>query len=528
MRFKPGRVGRPQPVGPAGRLLERPAEDPFVHGGQEPGLLRHGQERVGLEDAQLRIEDPHERLDAHDAAGAQVDDRLVADTQALLVDRASQHPFRAEPPDRRRPQVLIEDLRPVPPPILRPVQRQVGLLQEAVRNVVGVGGGRDPDAHRADEFLRADPERLPAGLGDPLAQRDRLALVGQVLRDDHELVSPETSEGVRWTDELQEALRHRHEDPVADQMAQGIVDDLEPVEVQEQHRQDARSAIEPVERVLQPVHQHVAVGDPGERVGRRPVLQKDVRLLALRDVADGSDDEGLSGGFDPVVRRLDPPVRAVAAPEPVRHGVEAVADEAQIPGSPHRLDVVGMRELLLVATPELVRIPTEQSPGRGRDVAIDALGRGDGDHVGGGSRQRLDVIELVLVSLHEIPGFAPSARCWGRPRRGQVLGLHVVQRAVALRIHQRDRRYDLLPGRTRTRVRAPRRTLLNRTSTRARRTDPRRAGSGAPPVSRWPGSELLGRGRSGLRHPSCCSPPTTNATAAGTCAGARPDSSRPR
>ena len=149
--------------------------------------------------------------------------------------------------------------------------------------------------------------------------------------------------------------------PSPDEMPQGIVDDLEPVEVQEQHRQDARSAIEPVERVLQPVHQHGTVGDPGERIGRRPVLQEVVRLPAFRDVADGSDDEGLSGGFDPVVRRFDPPVRAVAAPEPVRHRVEAVA-EAQIPGSAHGLDVVGMGELLLVATPELVRIPAEQSP----------------------------------------------------------------------------------------------------------------------------------------------------------------------
>jgi hypothetical protein len=104
-------------------------------------------------------------------------------------------------------------------------------LQEALRDVVCVGRGCDPDAHGADEFLHADPERLPAGLREPLPQRDRLTLIGQVLCDDHELVPSEASEGVRWTDELQEALRHRHEDPVADEMPQGIVDDLEPVEV---------------------------------------------------------------------------------------------------------------------------------------------------------------------------------------------------------------------------------------------------------------------------------------------------------
>jgi hypothetical protein len=80
-----------------------------------------------------------------------------------------------------------------------------------------------------------------------------------------------------------------------------------------------------------------------------------------------------------------------------------------------------MNELLLVAIAELSRIPEEESPRRGRDVAIDTFGRGDGDHVGRGGRQRFDVIELELVSFsvnfsHEIPGVLKrSARFWGHP-----------------------------------------------------------------------------------------------------------------
>ena len=251
-------------------------------------------------------------------------------------------------------------------------------------------------------------------------------------------------------------------------MSHGIVDHLEPVEVEEHHRQDARSAIETVKRVLQPVHQDRPVRNPRERVRRCPLPQQDVCLLALRDVADRSHDEALAGRIDDVICRFDPEIGAIAATEPVRHRVDAVADEAQIPGCAHGLNVVGMRELFLVPTPELVRIPAEQSAGRRRDVAIDPLGRGDGDHVRGGSRQRFDVVEFVLVSLHEIPGFVRwpdsgaahfAAMCWGRTSLSQT---------VALRIHEHDRRYDLLPGRTGTRARAPIKTLLNRTSTRAR------------------------------------------------------------
>ncbi len=106
-------------------------------------------------------------------------------------------------------------------------------------------------------------------------------------------------------------------------------------------------------------------------------------------------------------------------------------------GGPHRRDVVGMREPFLVAADELDRIPQEQSRGGGGDVAVDALVRGDRDHVRGRSRQRVDVVDDievvdadVLVSLsHEIPrGLRTrSADSWGRHGAAGLLGPQILR-----------------------------------------------------------------------------------------------------
>jgi hypothetical protein len=171
--------------------------------------------------------------------------------------------------------------------------------------VVGVPGDGDADADRAHELFLTHPERPPAPLGDAVPEVDRRALVHHVLGDDDELVASETGDGVRCADERGEPISHRLQDAVAHAVTERVVDHLEPVEVEEEHRQNASSTVLPADGMAQPVHQDRAVGQTRQGIGRCPALQHHVSSLALADVANRRYDERRVPSLDASRRRLD-------------------------------------------------------------------------------------------------------------------------------------------------------------------------------------------------------------------------------
>ena len=120
------------------------------------------------------IPHPHQGLGRDGLAGAEVDDRLIAHPQPVLVDGPAQHPLGAQSIDGPGSQVLVEDFGPIAAPVLGPVEGEIGLLQETLGAVSWVASDRDPHAGCADELLVAHHERGPSGLDDPLAKRAQL------------------------------------------------------------------------------------------------------------------------------------------------------------------------------------------------------------------------------------------------------------------------------------------------------------------------------------------------------------------
>jgi hypothetical protein len=72
-------------------------------------------------------------------------------------------------------------------------------------------------------------------------------------------------------------------------MAQRVVDSLEPVHVEKQHREAAAGPVGARDGLLQPLHQRAPVVQPGQRVTRRQAMRPFLRLAAF-------DDLGLQGG----------------------------------------------------------------------------------------------------------------------------------------------------------------------------------------------------------------------------------------
>ena len=112
-----------------------------------------------------------------------------------------------------------------------------------------------------------------------------LLAVAQILQQHHELVAAQARHDVAGAQALLQALGHFAQQRVAGLVAEAVVDELEAVEVDEQHRKLALVATRQREHVVEQLAEHHAVGQPGQAVVRGQVLNALLGLLARRDVA---------------------------------------------------------------------------------------------------------------------------------------------------------------------------------------------------------------------------------------------------
>ena len=169
----------------------------------------------------LRVLPADQRLDLADAAGLEIDDRLVVDAQLVALDGVAQVGLQLQPLHRLGVHARIEDgvaglaLR------LGPVHRHVGIAQQVAPGGRGRGAQRDADA---DAWRR--PRGRPAGparraLLDAVGDLRASAIVVDVLQQDRELVAAQPRDGVLRPQRQLEALGQRDQQLVAGLVARG-------------------------------------------------------------------------------------------------------------------------------------------------------------------------------------------------------------------------------------------------------------------------------------------------------------------
>ena len=122
-----------------------------------------------------------------------------------------------------------------PPTLLGPVHRVVGFAQEIV-GLRFIAGDGHSDACADEQGLGVHLERLLEDRGDPCDRGMNLEVVAHVLDDHHELVPAEPCDRIGPAQAFDHALRDLAEEAVARVVAETVVDELEPVEVEEEHR----------------------------------------------------------------------------------------------------------------------------------------------------------------------------------------------------------------------------------------------------------------------------------------------------
>ena len=170
----------------------------------------------------------------------------------------------------------------VPPGMLGLVERKVGMLQQFV--AIGAIFGRDGNAHRGGDgqVMAADFEIAGKNAGDVARDHFRLD-AADAGADQHELVAAETRDMAAPVERTGQPFGHLAQKLVADDMAQRVVDFLEPVEVHPQDGGLIRIGNAIVEQVAQPhLHRH-AVFHAGQAViaGQPLELDREVALLLL-------------------------------------------------------------------------------------------------------------------------------------------------------------------------------------------------------------------------------------------------------
>ena len=132
---------------PAVGVLQRLLDDPQRQRTDQSGVLCQPDELLRREQPSLGVAPAHQRLDAAQRAGRELDLRLEVQQQLAAVDPAAQLGQDREPLEAVLIEVaLIND--PVPARRLGPVERDVGVTQQRIDAAAMIWMARDPDAGR--------------------------------------------------------------------------------------------------------------------------------------------------------------------------------------------------------------------------------------------------------------------------------------------------------------------------------------------------------------------------------------------
>ncbi|MEZ5262905.1 MAG: hypothetical protein R2755_14305 [Acidimicrobiales bacterium] len=237
-----------------------------------------------------------------------------------------------------------------------------------------------PDAGPRRDLGPVDHQRLGQPVEHPLGHQAQGVGVGGagVLEQHGELVAAHAGGGVARSQAVGQPVGQLHQQAVAGGVAQAVVDHLEVVEVDEQHHRIGPAPAVDLQRVLHPVGQQHAVGEPGQRIVERLPDELALQRLALAHVADVQHQAGHVGIGQEVGGgdlHVEPVVVVVAQP---------AVDAGRRPGRPFGhvaqlgLDVGGL-------------VPVEQ----GGEGLVQHLGGVVPEH--GGDRWALELHHQLLV-----------------------------------------------------------------------------------------------------------------------------------
>ena len=243
-------------------------------------------------------------------------------------------------------------------------------------------------------------------------------------------------------------------------MAEGVVDVLEVVQVQEHHRHRALAALRQRERVLHPVAEQVAVGEERQRIMEGELAQLLFQRLALADVAEVERQALDRRVLRQVAADAFDDVTAVAALDAQLHRADCAG------GRRRHLGEEGAQLLPILPAPQVVQVASDQRLGLQSQRALTGrrheahhpVAGDDHDHVRGVGDERgvavLDDARRLALAHQRVPAQHDALAHHEQQREGEHHHGHDRGRAAdvaAAEVHQHEKGRE--HGRVRERAR---------------------------------------------------------------------------
>ena len=235
----------------------------------------------------------HQRLEAGDAPGRKIDQRLIIRPQHVVLDRVAQIDLDLAAALGASVHLGLEKAESAARVVLGAGQRHVGVLQKLLGFIAVAGRHRDADAGADDDGMAVEQIGLADRLQQPPGQQHGILGARQPALDDREFVGVETGKGIFLAQRRSQALGDAAQQLVADAVAERIVDRLEVVEAEHQHRDLVGAAPRVQQDLVHVLAQQIAVRQPGQAVVLGHEGEPRLGALALGDIHQRQQHRGL-------------------------------------------------------------------------------------------------------------------------------------------------------------------------------------------------------------------------------------------
>eukprot|EP01022_Parablepharisma_sp_SALTPOND_P027435 TRINITY_DN665_c0_g3_i1.p1 TRINITY_DN665_c0_g3~~TRINITY_DN665_c0_g3_i1.p1 ORF type:complete len:1952 (-),score=631.07 TRINITY_DN665_c0_g3_i1:246-6101(-) len=283
-------------VGPGGQLLARGLQHPVAQREDQSGLFGQRDEVARWHHAALRVLPAHQHFGTSHAAA--FDDLwLVVQQQLVAVDGFAQAGLQRGAFQHGGLHGRVEEAQRIAAGFLGFIHGQVGLFHQLIHRGraaqedgrTDTGGGAVLDFVELIGRAQRDQDLLSYGAG--LGGGFLLVLV-EALQHHHEFVATDAGHGIVLTHVGHQPLGHLLEQHIAFFMADGVVQGLEVIQVDEQQGRTSLGAQREGDGLLEAVQQQGAIGQAGQGVEEGQFADAFLGQLAVADVVMGADVVG--------------------------------------------------------------------------------------------------------------------------------------------------------------------------------------------------------------------------------------------
>ena len=228
----------------------------------QPEFDREVDEGAGRLDDAAIVAQPHQRLDAVDLLGADVDLGLERAAEPLVENRQPQRLFDLHALLRLALHRHVEDRDAALGGVLDLVHRDVGILPQRLEAAAVLGIQADADRGGGEHFRSVDVERRAQPLLQEIDVVGDFGLAGDRAQQHQELVAADPRQRVGGAQFVADPLGELDQQGVADGVAVIVVDVLEIVDVEKRQRETGLGLQQAVGAGLD----HGAVRQPGQFV----------------------------------------------------------------------------------------------------------------------------------------------------------------------------------------------------------------------------------------------------------------------